>query len=390
MRVVLVNYGGDFAADAEPEAVLDELRSVEDWAGALRKAGADVVVVQGFHREARCQRAGIDYRFVAGRFSPRLSRKRIPWRLHRVVRRLAPDVVHLNGLLYGLQARALGRSLPRATRLVLQHHGERPDEGLAAHVQRWGLRAADGFFFTSPEMAEPWRARGLIPESRPVFGIMEGSSRFLRMERSAARESTGLTGDPIYLWAANLDANKDPMTVLDGFERSLAELPAARLYLTWRLGNLRPQVEQRIAASAQLRNAVQLLGPKPYAEMEPLYNSADFLLQGSHREGSGYAVADALACGTIPVVTDIASFRFMTAQGVVGALWPPGDATALHQAILRLAAQPRPAQRQAARNLFERHLSLPVIGRQAVDAYRQLGLERKIHQPESGARTGQG
>ena len=372
MRVVLVNYGGDFAADAEPERVLDELRSLSDWAIALRDAGVDVAVAQGFHRAARVRRDGIDYRFIGGRFTPSLSRKRIPWRLHRAVRRLEPDVVHLNGLHYGLQARALRQALPATARLVLQHHGERPDEGVAAHLQRWGLRAADGFFFTSLEMAEPWRQRRLIPDTRAVFGIMEGSSRFRLMDRAAAREISGLAGDPVFLWAANLDANKDPLTVLDGFESVVDDLPDARLYMTWRVDGLLPQVRRRLAESSRLGGRVELLGTLPYERMEQYFNSADFLLQGSHREGSGYAVADALACGTVPVVTDIASFRFMTSDGSIGALWTPGDAAALRRAILAATARPLAAQRQAARDLFEKHLSLPIIGRQAARAYRRL------------------
>ena len=370
MRVVFVNYGGDFAADAEPDEVLDDLRSLSDWAEAVRDTGAEVTVVQGFHSDARCRRNGIEYVFIAGRFAPRLSRKRIPWRLHRAVRQLAPDVVHLNGLLYGPQARTLRRSLPVATQLVLQHHGERPDRGAAALVQRWGLWAADGFFFTSLEMARPWRQQKLIPDSRPVFGIMEGSSRFRLMDRPTARGISGLTGHPIFLWAANLDANKDPLTVLDGFEEVLEDLPGARLYMTWRLASLLPQVHQRIAASVKLHRAVELLGSQPYGRMEPIFNSADFLLQGSFKEGSGYAVADALACGTVPIVTDIASFRCMTSQASVGALWAPGDAKALRLAILEVAS--RPSQRQVARDLFDRHLSLPAIGQQAARAYNKL------------------
>ncbi len=372
MRVVLVNYGAMFAADDGPEEVLDELRSLTDWAEALRNAGAEVRVVQGFHRDAHLERQGIVYQFVSGRFSPRLSRRRIPWRLHRLTSRLAPDVVHLNGLLYGLQARTLKVTLPDRTKLVLQHHGEQPDRGRVAVVQRWGLRAADGFFFTSAEMAEPWRKHRLIRDCQPIFGIMEGSSRLSPMPRASARAETGMQGDPIFLWTANLDANKDPLTVLAAFEAVLEELPTARLYMAWRLGELLPKIKERLAASSRLSSAVTLLGSLPYNQLQPIFNSADFFLQGSHREGSGYSVADALACGTVPIITDIASFRFLTADGRIGALWPQGDAAALRDAILELARQPLEPQRQAARKTYEERLSMRVIGEQAVTAYRKL------------------
>ena len=60
--------------------------------------------------------------------------------------------------------------------------------------------------------------------------------------------------------------------------------------------------------------------------------AADVFVLGSHREGSGYSLIEALACGLPPVVTDIPSFRSLTAAGAVGALWPCGDARALGDA----------------------------------------------------------
>ena len=102
MRVVIVNYGGDFAAGMEPEAAIDALRGLTGWAEAVRGAGAEVTVVQGFDRDGRLRRAGVDYVFVAGRFTPRLSRRRLPRRLHRAVARLEPGAVHVNGLIYAI------------------------------------------------------------------------------------------------------------------------------------------------------------------------------------------------------------------------------------------------------------------------------------------------
>ncbi len=372
MRVALVNYGGDFSARATPEQALGELRTLTSWAQALRLAGANVTVFQGFHRDAKAHLDGIDYELVAGRFSPRLSRRRIPWRMHRAVKRWQPDIVHLNGLLYGAQARFLRGSLPASSHLVLQHHGEQPDDGVVRHLQRWGLSAADAFFFTARSLAEGWQRRGLIRTSQPIIEILEGSSHLQTLDPSAARAASGLVGNPIFLWAANLDANKDPLTILDGFEATLSELPEARLYMAWRLEILLPEVRQRIATSPALQSHVELLGPIPYADIEPLFNSADFLLQGSHRESCGFSVTDALACGAVPIVSDIPTFRVLTQDGAVGHLWPTGNAEALRRVMLTAAKQTHRPSRQEVRRFFEEHLSFEAIGHQALMAYVDL------------------
>jgi glycosyltransferase involved in cell wall biosynthesis len=169
-----------------------------------------------------------------------------------------------------------------------------------------------------------------------------------------------------------LKANKDPLTILAGFERVLDELPRARLYMAYREADLLPAVQGRLAASPKLAAAVTLLGTIPADKMESYYNSADLFVQGSYREGSGLAVLEALACGAIPVVTDIPAFRALTAGGQVGALFPPGEAHAFAEAFLRLAGRERQTEAQAARQLFERRWSYRQVGRSACTAYEQI------------------
>ena len=371
MRVTLVNYG-HFAHHTTAEAVIEEFRTLRGWAEGLRDAGADVTVVQGFTRDAAFVRGTIGYRFVSGRFAPQLRRWRIPRRLHRTIVRGSPDVVHVNGMLYAAQAYDLRRRLPDSVAVVVQHHAARPRRGPWSLVERLGLGTADGFIFTGADTATPWRESGAIRDGQSVFEIMEGSSRFRMRERAEARARTGTEGDPVCLWTGNLDANKDPLTVLAGFEAALADLPRARLFMAYRNTELLSQVQARVASSPRLSAAVEMIGAVPYDDTEALYNSADVFLQGSHREGSGYALADAMACGVVPVVTDIPSFRFMTGAGEIGALWPPGDAAALRTALVARAGEPLAAQRRATRTFFDEHLAFDVVGRQALDAYREV------------------
>ncbi len=89
-------------------------------------------------------------------------------------------------------------------------------------------------------------------------------------------------------------------------------LPELRLWCCFGAAPLLPAVEERIAADPRLRDRVQLLGRVPHLRIEQLMCAADIFVLGSHREGSGYSLIEALSCGLPPVVTDIPSFRALT------------------------------------------------------------------------------
>jgi glycosyltransferase involved in cell wall biosynthesis len=109
--------------------------------------------------------------------------------------------------------------------------------------------------------------------------------------------------------------------------------------------------------------------------------AADVFVLGSHREGSGYSLIEALACGMTPVVTDIPSFRSLTGDGSIGALWPCGDSRGLTRALTRIAHQP--AMRAGVREHFEKELSAAALGRKLSGMYEELAKRRS---PAAGTR----
>lgn len=187
-----------------------------------------------------------------------------------------------------------------------------------------------------------------------------------------------MSGDPVALWVGHLDANKDPLAVLDGISRAVPELPALQLYCCYGGAPLLRAVQRRIIDDPLLIGRVHLLGRVPHRQIEQLMRAADLLVSGSHREGSGYSLIEALACGLPPVVTDIPSFHALTGGAYIGALWSPGDADALCEKLIAVAAQPRLHMRAATREFFERELSFEAVGRKLAAAYQDL-VERGGH-----------
>jgi glycosyltransferase involved in cell wall biosynthesis len=390
MHITLLNYIYD-AEYKTADALLERYVSLSGWAESLLAAGARrVTVLQRYAHDLDMRRGGVEYLFRSGASWPGRSLSD-PRRLHGAIQALRPDVAHVNGMMFPIQTWLLRRALPHHAALVVQDHGGIPMAGptigvrLRNAIKRAGLRAADGFMFTAVEQAQPWRDVGLIGLRQPVYQVVEASRPVQPMAREAARAATGVRGDPALLWVGHLDANKDPLTVLAGFERALPHLPSARLTMAYMNDTLLPAVRARLAATPALSERVELRGRVPYELMAAYFSAADIFVQGSYREGSGYALIEALICGATPVVTDIPSFRTLTTvdNGAgptsYGALWPPGDADALTAALIQVGRLDLAPLREQLKAYAARELSWEAIGRRALAVYSDLLARRGSH-----------
>lgn len=381
LHVIVVNYF--YEADLRtPDDLLDRYSTIHPVARALCDEGVKVTVLQRFHQDAVIDDDGIRFNFVADGLDPDLRKWQIPTSFHEAVRGVCAHreasriALHINGLFYPLQTISLRRMIPTDCAIVAQHHAERPWKIIRRPLQKWGLRSADGFFFAARGLADVWIEYGIVAEWQQVYEVMEGSTCFQQRGRAAARSRTGLRGTPTVLWVGNLTANKDPLTVLAGFDRVLQHVPNARLYMAYRHTDLLGPVRRFIDSSPRLSSAVTLLGDVPHLELEDIYNSADYFVLGSHYEGSGFALAEAMACGVVPVVTAIPSFLAMTDNGNIGLCWTPSDSHSFAGAFLRILVQNVEDLSKRAKSCFDRRLSYPAIARTSLRAYNELASRR--------------
>lgn len=366
MHVAQINFlpvlGG-----CTPAEVFEQWPTLVDVAEAVASAGTRVSVIQVAARQQRVMRGGIDYRFtvVPGSDVP-ASRARC---LARVLGDLRPDVLHAHSLGFAADAHAVAQHLPQLP-IVLQDHADRlPRWWRRSQSRRW-YAAAAGIAFTAAELARPFTRANLFDPHTRLFAIPESSSRFIVGSRARARAATGLYGDPGLLWVGHLNPGKDPLSVLDGVAQAALHLPGLQLWCVFGNAPLLDPVQRRIARDPLLAGRVHLLGKVAHARVETLMQAADVFVSGSRTEGCGYALLEALACGVMPVVTDIPAFRALTGNGRVGHLWPCGDAARLAAALVDGAAN-RPAPEQV-RAHFDTALSFAALGHRWADAYAQV------------------
>lgn len=368
LRVVQVNCVID-AERRAPEALLAAWSTLPLVASAAARAGADVTVLSAGASAATHSLDGVAYRFVA---EPRLWAGHgagwAPWRLAAAAARLRPDVIHFNGFDFPFHLRAL---CDAGAPVLVQDHANTARSSRNA-LRRWGLRKVAAAAFTSATQARPFRQAGLLARDVPIHQIAESSTSFTAGDREQARRATGVRGDPALLWVGHLDANKDPLTILRAVRRALPQVPGLELWCAFGSTELLPEVHDLLRSDAGLAAHVHLLGKVPQAQIEALCRACDVFVLGSHREGSGYALIEALACGLTPVVSDIPSFRSLTGDGAVGTLAPVGNVDAFARGIVAQARRPRGEARAAALAHFERALSPAALGHSLVRAYEAV------------------
>ena len=375
------------AADGRtPETYLKAVPLYRHLPRELAARGHTVHVVLLFPSAHHLECDGVDYHFVpTTRFAQRIARHVGRALGHdpayyepataalRRVRSLRPDVVHVHGLTlhlnHALRRLTSGHGAPPI--VVHFHGGFPPERRWVRRLQRFALGDVARFLFTTHEHARPFVETGLLTADR-VRAFMETSSPFRLLPRAACRVATGMTGNPIFLWAGRLHPIKDPLTALRGFEQIAHARPEAQLYMHYLTDELLPDVTGFLAERPDLRGRVHLRGRAPFEAMERIYNSADVLLQASRREFSGCAVLEALSCGVWPVVTDLPSFRAMTDGGRIGGLFPPGDPDALARQALDIPLDTLPDLPERVRAHFDAELAFPVLAARLESIYEEL------------------
>lgn len=357
----------------EPEQLLHDWQSLADVAEATSAAGVRVSVIQACNRHRQLARNGVDYYFLTpDEVVPTIA---CSGEFIDLARTLGAQLYHVHGLGFPEEVQALARLVPE-TPILVQDHADRPPRLWRRLFWRRGFAMLSGAAFCASAQAQPFMDAGLLSPRTPIYEIPESSSHFVPADRQEARRVTGLHGDPCLLWVGHFNVNKDPLTVLEGVSEAVEQLPGLQLWCCFVTAALLADVQNRIEADPRLRGRVHLLGPVPHNKIQWLMQASDLFVLGSHREGSGYSLIEALACGLPPVVTDIPSFRALTGEATMGRLWTCGDARSLCASLLSIAPQVGPQLRTLTREHFEVELSFAAVGRKLRAAYEDL-LARK-------------
>ena len=286
---------------------------------------------------------------------------RFPFALHRHIKKLNPDIVFVNGFIFPFQIMQLRRTLGNDVKIIVLHRAEKPFSGIKRYLQKLADKEVNAYLFASKEFGKDWIMKGIIKDPGKIHEVMQSSSSFYPGDRTVAKKLLHINTDRAFLWVGRLEANKDPLTVVKAFIKHLSIYPSAKLYMIYQEDQLLPGIKKIIDENRNLTDSIVLVGAVEHTQLQHWYNAADFFISGSHYEGSGIAVCEAMSCGCIPIVTDIISFRTMTGPGSCGLLYQPGNSEDLLSALLKIGEMNIELEREKTINQFRDELSFKAL-----------------------------
>lgn len=348
MRVAYIFPSIPTRNDQEPD--FEHLtRNKKDWLGQeaesvrreldQRHPGSAVSIHVMYTYDAQAENDGLEWiatkppKFMTKRWwyqgkqwSRRWFNKIIDWK---------PDIIHwqMNSYAYTFHLAARGfvkHNIP----YVYQHHGPHlARKSWVRRVLKYPHHHAQRGIYLTRYHEEQYRHGLNLDESKNVLIQAGHDMRFHeKLDKQQCKKNAGFEGNPVLFWCGGINPRKDPITVLDAFDRIAHDFPDARFYMAG-YGPLDQVVDQFIASKPALTKQVVRLGYVDNEKIPMFENAADIFIMGSHGEGFCVASTEAMACGCFPILTTLDGFMVQTQQGKLGLHFQPGDVNACTECL---------------------------------------------------------
>lgn len=283
-----------------------------------------------------------------------------------------PDIVFVHGLIFPLHIIRIAMLLGKETRIVVWHHADRPQGWIKKIFQQLADRYISRYLFSSIGNAEEWLETGIISDRKKVFEIPATLSFFSRQDRELSRKQLQIGAGEHYLWIGRLDKIKDPITVIDGFEKFLSAVPSAKLHMIYQSGELLSSINKKLDNTPWLKDHILLRGKVHHEDLELWYSAADFVISGSRREAGSVVLLEAMACGCIPIVTAIPASLRVTGDGKYGFSYAVENVNELADVLASSASIDREAFSKKIESHFEKEYSVKAVADKLYSLCREL------------------
>lgn len=226
---------------------------------------------------------------------------------------------------------------------------------LAAHAVSGFMADLQAELAIEPRARVVTNGRDLLSQLPGAKGRAVVSSALYDAEVDSVRRTRPVGAPFRVLFVGYLRPEKGIGTLLTAFERLLDDIPDAELVVVGASSTIERGTAAEVTEGVrrlQELGRVQLLGKRDFGpELFECFAEADALVLPSLSEGTPRVLVEARAFRCPVIASRVGGIPTSVDDGVDGLLFPPGDAPALHQALLRVATD-----RELRAGLIERGL----------------------------------
>jgi glycosyltransferase involved in cell wall biosynthesis len=291
-----------------------------------------------------------------------------PMRLHRLLRRERPDLVHCHsrrGADFPGGWGALSARIPA----VVSRRVDSPESPTAAAIRYMPFRKVIAI---SENIAAVLGASRVRPDKLTVIrSAVDADSMTLDADRAILSREFGIRENGFAIAViAQLIRRKGHRFLLDVIPGLLAEHPDIQVVFFGQ-GAADSQL-RALAARLGCSVAVHFAGFRH--DIDEYLSAFDLLVHPAEREGLGVAMLKAAAAGLPVIAFDIAGCREAVQHLKTGILVPPGDLAGLQAAIGTLYEEPdiRAEMGAAGRRRMQDEFSIETMAERYLDVYREV------------------
>lgn len=291
-------------------------------------------------------------------------------RLHALIRRLRPDVIHTHLFTGNAWGRMAGWLAGTKRIIASEHSVDLWKDRLRLFVDRMLAIPTYRVIAKSEAIADFYKTIAHIP-SRKVTTVLNGIDLSLYGnggDTAAARASICVPGDALLLGAiGRLSPEKGHDVLIKAAGMLAGDLPGLHLLLVGE-GPSRWHLEKMVC-SLGMRERVHLPGHR--GDVPDLLSATDIFVLPSRREGLPLALLEAMASGLPVVAAEVGGCGEVIEDGRNGLLVPPGRPDLLARAVRNLAQneQLRRSLGSEARRTIEERFSVERMVRQIEELY---------------------
>jgi len=195
---------------------------------------------------------------------------------------------------------------------------------------RYLMHRADKVFVQTDILRDRVRRLGVADQDISLLANGIDTERFRPgLDASRVRQELGIPeGRPVILFVGNLFPRKGVRYLLEASKAIIQQHPDALFVITG-VGPL----EEELKAQARQINPARFLFIGFRRDIPLLLNLATLLVLPSLTEGLPQTILEAYACGVPVVATDVGGVKDILQDGEHGFILPPGDPTAIAEAV---------------------------------------------------------